>query len=94
MFIGTYSLVSIKTKKVLTTGGLPEIKSESDSLFKRGESDHYIRKDRKKSMKSKGIQKVFIRNKQSFTRHISNGRMRSLECNHGIKCESCFVNAN
>jgi hypothetical protein len=28
----------------------------------------------------------------SYTRHVKDGRIRSIACKHGIKCDKCFIN--
>ena len=28
---------------------------------------------------------------RSFTRHVKDGKIRSIECEHGVTCKKCFV---
>jgi hypothetical protein len=36
---------------------------------------------------------VIKKDGQSFTRYEEDGRIRSIDCPHGVTCKSCFVKA-
>lgn len=41
--------------------------------------------------RTKKQQVVFKGEGKSATRHVVNGRVRSLNCVHGVQCTKCFV---
>jgi hypothetical protein len=44
-----------------------------------------------KNKKQVKTQLVFKKDGRSYTRHAQDGKIRSLDCKHGVTCRKCFV---
>lgn len=44
-----------------------------------------------KKPKTPKVQIVIVKDGKSYTRHVKDGQIRSLDCPHGIRCSKCFV---